>query len=429
MNMKKDFFNFIKCSTTSYQTVKTIESKLIENNFSKLELSEKWNISSERASCFYLTVNDSTCIAFKIPQKECKMFKIVASHTDMPSFKLKPSPEMANNGYKKLNIETYGGPILNTWLDRPLSIAGRIISKGENTFSPKIDFIDFKRALLTIPNLAIHMNRDVNKGIELNKQVDMIPILGTYLDKANKKFKIVDAIANELNIDKEKIIDFDLYLYNYEEPCTLGIDNEIISAPRLDNLSMVYTSLEAFLATEPTNEINIFASFDNEEIGSKTRQGGDSQLLAQVLERIASSLNHDKESFYKMINNSFLISADVAHAVHPNQPEKHDPILRPQINKGLAIKQSANQNYITDSLSIAIFKQICEPEKIPYQEYANRSDSTGGSTLGPKLSSFLPTRIVELGIPILAMHSAREMMGTKDLKHSKEALVAFYNAE
>lgn len=426
MNEINKFFDFINSSTSSYHTVINIEKALVDKGFQELKLNQTWNLSKDIDN-YYLKINDSSCIAFKLNKGNNDFFKIIASHTDTPGFKLKTFPEIITNNYIKLNTEVYGGPILNTWLDRPLSLAGRVITKNNEVLSPKINFIDFQEALLTIPNLAIHMNREVNKGIELNKQIDMLPIIGLDNEKLNDSY-LNKLLAKKLGINSDKILAYDLFVYNTEKASLLGFDNELISSPRLDNLSMVYTSLEAFLNSETENAINVFASFDNEEIGSNTPQGADSQILSQILERIFLSTGRQKTDFFTAINNSMLISADVAHALHPNQADKHDPILRPALGKGLVIKESANQNYISDSLSIAIFKQICNLANIPYQHYANRSDMQGGSTLGPMIARHLPIKTIELGIPILAMHSAREVMGKDDLKHSIKALKAFYSS-
>lgn len=422
-----DLVDFIYESPTSFHAVFEMEKILKENGFKELRESDSWKLELEGK--YYVKKNHSALVAFKVNSEDVENegFKIVGSHTDAPSIRIKPCPEMKEANYLKLNCEIYGGPILNTWLDRPLSLAGRVIFKTDDPMNPSQELVNIRRPIMLIPNLAIHMNRNINEGVALNKQKDMLPILGLLEDESELKDVLKEIIAEEIIGDKEDIYDFELFLYEYDKGRLVGINEEFISAGKLDNLGMVHSSLYGFLEAEKGTGISVLAAFDNEEVGSMTKQGADSPLLANILERITISLNKDREDYFRALKNSFIISADQAHGVHPNSPEKTDPTNKPYLNKGPVIKISANQSYTSDAKSTAVFQGICEKASVAYQKFVNRSDERGGSTIGPISSSHLPINSVDVGNPILGMHSIRETGGVNDHYDMKEAIKVFYS--
>jgi aspartyl aminopeptidase len=414
LDQSKDLIDFIKAGTSPYHTVLEVKRRLLEAGFLELVLDHEWRLDFGKS--YFVSPYPSVLFGFSIPKHidYNQVFRFVTAHTDQPCFRVKPSPEMSVGGYLKLNTETYGGPILNTWLDRPLSMAGRVAIKSDMIMKPRIEFIDFKKSILTIPNLAIHMNREVNKGVELNKQTDTIPLAGLLQEHLNKDNFLMGHLAHQLGVKIEDILDFDLYIYVNEMGEIIGLNNEFISAPRLDDLAMVHAATQAMIETKPTRGVNVIAFFDHEEVGSKSKEGADSMLFHMVLKRMANAIYLDDSQFQRALTQSFMISADMAHALHPNRPEKHDPTNQPELGKGVVVKISGNQSYATDSESIAIFQQICEAGEVPYQKYVNRSDNAGGKTLGPLATSYLPLRTVDVGNPMLGMHSARELIGVKD---------------
>lgn len=424
------FLPFINTATSPYHVVNTCIDELLENDFEELDFHKDWNLIPGHS---YFTIPyDTTLFAFRLGShiSEQTIFRITASHTDHPGFRIKPNPELAEKGYLKLNTETYGGAILNTWLDRPLSIAGKVTLKSDRPFSPQKRIIDFKRPLLTIPNLAIHMNRNINSGMELNKQTDMLPLFSMKQEGTEEHDFFLSFLAEELKIDKSEILDFDLYIYNTENSCILGRKQEFLSSPRLDNVTSVYASVQALInAQTPKEDILISAFYDNEEIGSKTKQGADSLLTQIFLEKLYNGLSMSHNSLLNTIMRSFLISADVAHGYHPNHGEKNDLTNIPLLNKGVVLKINSSQKYATDTEAIGIIQQICHAYDIPYQKYVNRSDIAGGGTLGSITSSWLPMKTVDLGIPLLAMHSARETAGIEDELALLNLLYAFYSCD
>jgi len=331
------------------------------------------------------------------------------------------------NYFVKLNTEVYGGPILMSWLDRPLSIAGRVSLKSKQALHPNNQLVDFKRPVAIIPNLAIHLNRSVNEGVELNKQTDMLPLVGINFDKNGSKGFLKEALAKELNINSAEILDFDLTLYEHNKGCVMGMNNEFISSSKIDNLAMTHAGLAALMDNYAQPFTQMLAVFDNEEVGSLTKQGAGSPLFKHIFERILSVMGKDIESTHRCIYNSFMVSADMAHSVHPNRPEKHDPVLHPLLNKGPVIKIHANQKYTSDGDSIAVFEALCQKAEVPYQKFVNRSDATGGSTLGNISTGQLEIRSVDVGNPMLAMHSVRELSGVKDHLYMIRVLKEFYN--
>ena len=413
----KRLFEFIDASPTCYHAVKNVTDRLKQSGFQTLEEKETYEIKA--GGKYYVVRNDSSVIAFVIPGKTPKGFRIAASHSDSPCFKLKENPESnLENAYVKFNVERYGGMIVSTWLDRPLSVAGRVVIKEGNVFVSKL--VDFEENLCVIPNVAIHLNREMNKGVEYNPQVDMQPLWS-----GNKEDKIYELIAQKLNISAQDILGADLFVYNRDKACFIGKDNSFIGAPRLDDLECVYGTLEGFLNSSNENYIKMYCVFDHEEVGSCTRQGADSDFLETTLQRIALAMNM-KNSLSAMIADSMLISADNGHALHPNHPEKSDTTNRPVLNGGMVIKYHGNQQYTTDAFTGAMVKNICKENEIPYQTYHNRSDVPGGSTLGNISIAHCSVPSADIGLPQLAMHSAFETAGAKDVESFNKFITKFY---
>ena len=419
MDILKNLMDFLDSSVTMFHAINECEKVLQRSGFTYLPENEKWNINKGK---YYTKRNSSSLIAFDIAEGDYR-FQISAAHSDSPTFKLKDRPVIEANGYLKLNVEGYGGMINATWLDKPLTLAGRVMVNTDKGIETRLLHID--RDLLIIPNVPIHFNREINKGFAFNNQVDMLPILSA----GNLKEDNFDNIlAKELGIEAEAILAKDLYLVNRQKAAIIGFDNELISSGRLDDLECVYTSLRGFVEAENKNHINVFAVFDNEEVGSVTKQGAMSTFLASILDRVNTALGKSKEEYYRAIAKSILISCDNAHAVHPNHPELFDVKNRPVLNQGIAIKESANQKYTTDAFSRAILKKILEKKNIPYQTFANRSDIAGGSTLGNLSNTVVSMNAVDIGLPQLAMHSAYETAGAKDVGYAFETLKAFFEA-
>lgn len=421
-----DLMKFIETATSPFHVVAKSAATLQENGFVELDMKQPWTL--EKGANYYTIPYPSTLFAFSVGANtmDSSNFRIVATHTDHPCLMIKPLADMTSNGYRKINTEIYGGPILNTWLDRPLSIAGRVAIASDSIFEPEMRFIDMRRPVLTIPNLAIHMNREVNKGVELNRQTDMIPIIGLVNDNLNKDGYFMNFLAKELGVEADKILDFELYIYNSEKGQLVGAEEEFISCPRLDNLTSTYGALRAITGGNRADGINVIALFDNEEVGSKTKQGADSTLMTMLLEKIYEGLGYSHTRCLEAMMRSMHLSVDVAHAIHPNHSEKSDPTTFAKLNEGIVIKINNNQKYATDSKAIAALQQICESGNVKYQKYVNRSDIAGGGTLGSLVSSQIPMLTVDLGIPMLAMHSARELMGVKDQTYMNQLLHTFF---
>ena len=418
MNEQTVLFDLLKEGVSPAHVVKSCEKRLKDAGFEKIAYEKEWNLKA--GGRYYVDHHDTTLFAFTIPEDEMKKeekpaVRIAAAHTDFPCLRIKPSCDVVTNRYAQVNIEVYGGAILNTWLDRPLGIAGKVALASDEVFAPRIVHFSSECPVAVIPNIAIHMNPALNKGVELNKQKDMIPIIGIAGEEMQKKDFFYEYLAKELQLSKEEILDFDLYLYNTEMPETVGMGKELISAPRLDNLTSVQALLDGIITGEREDGINLIALFDHEEIGSRTKQGAGSMLLRDVVEKIQISLGRDACQVKEALYQSMLLSVDVAHAMHPNQNQKADVTNQPVLNRGFCIKESGNQSYATDCEVVAIVEQICKKEGIAYQKYANRSDIAGGSTLGAIAGSLMPVQTVDIGVPILAMHSARELMGADDM--------------
>lgn len=423
----KDLIEFIDESPSAYHVINNSVDLLLENKFEELNINEKWEL--KEGGKYFVKKSDSTILSFTIGKKLdlSNGFRIFGSHTDSPGFRIKPNPEMITNGVVRLNTEVYGGPILNTWFDRPLSIAGRLIIKSKKTFRPEVKIISIEDKILTIPNLAIHQNREVNNGVKIDRQNDTLPIISLINESFEKENYLLKFIASKSEINYEDILDFDLYLYATEKGDLVGINKELISAPKLDNLVSVYAGLIGMIENENIdNKINVFVGFDNEEIGSVTKQGADSNYLINILERIIYGLGYTRNDFLTMLSSSFMLSADGAHAAHPAHMVKTDPTNCGKMNEGVSIKMSANQRYTSDAYSIGVIKQVIDNTDIKIQYFVNQSNEIGGSTIGPISSTHLDVEAIDLGIPMLAMHSVRELCGIKDVYYLKELAKEFF---
>lgn len=427
--------DFLQESPVNFLAVQAVSKRLDAAGYKRIDAAAALG-EVKPGDKLYVTKNDSSIYAFHIGQQPMEEagFHLICAHCDSPTFRIKPNAEMTcEGGIVKLNTEVYGGPIMSTWFDRPLSLAGRVIVRGKDAMHPETKLLHVKRPLLVISNLAIHFNRQVNDGVKLSKQKDMLPLLGIVNDELERGNLLMNVITEELGIEIDEVIDFDLYLYDSTPACTVGVHNEFISAGRLDDLSMVHAGLEALLrplspasseGEEPAPQVtNILAIFDNEETGSQTKQGAGSPFLASMIERLAGS----RENMMRAIELSFMVSADNAHAWHPNYSEKYDPTNHPVLGGGPVIKFNAAQKYASDAVSAAIFAEICREAGVPCQRFVNHSDVAGGSTLGNILASSLPLRGVDMGNPILGMHSVRETGSVIDHEYCIKAFTHFYN--
>ncbi len=423
--MKKDKYikelgSFLKEAKTPYHAVSLTAQLLTKAGFSELAESDAWQVKP--GGRYYVSRNGSSIIAFSVPKSsKLHSFSIVAAHSDSPTFRVKENAELAVAGqYVKLNTEGYGGAILSTWLDRPLGIAGRVFVEEEGRITEKLVDLD---TTVVIPNLAIHMNREINDGYKWNKQVDLLPLFGG--SEAAGSFD--KAVIAKAGAGKNGLLGKDLVLYCPEELKVWGPKGEFCSAPRLDDLASAFAGLSAITENPVSADaVNVLAIFDNEEVGSLTAQGADSTFLYDVLQRIRIAMKASEEDYYRAISESFLISADNAHAVHPNHAEKSDENNRPYLNGGFVVKYSANQKYTTSGKSAAYLKKLCKSAGVTAQVFANRSDMAGGSTLGNISNAHVSISSVDVGLPQLAMHSAYETMGTKDLSDMIAMMREFY---
>ncbi len=427
--MVKRLLDFLNASPVNFLAAKNIANELELAGYRRLD--PQMPIGEVKAGDkLYVTKNDSSVYAFHIGSKPLADagFRMICAHCDSPTFRIKPNAEMTcEGGIVKLNTEVYGGPIMSTWFDRTLTIAGRVIVKGETALNPKTLLLHVKRPLLQISNLAIHFNREVNDGVKLSKQKDMLPILGIITSELERGNLLMNVICGELNIKQENILDFDLYLADATPACTLGVHDEFLSSGRLDDLSMCFAGLEAMINTETTDMTKVLAIFDNEETGSQTKQGAGSPFLSMMLKRIALAQSGTEEAFYQSVERAFMISADNAHAWHPNYSEKYDPTNHPVLGGGPVIKFNAAQKYASDAVSAAVFAEICREAGVPCQRFVNHSDVAGGSTLGNILASSIPVRGVDMGNAILAMHSCRETGSTADHIYCVKAFTKFFS--
>lgn len=418
--MVEQLFRFIEKSVSCFHAVDTIQKELEEAGFQQLKEKEEWELTA--GGKYFVIRNGSSIATFTLPTGEISGFHMVAAHSDSPTFKVKEKPEITvEEQYVKLNTEKYGGMILSTWLDRPLSVAGRVITKENGELVSRLVNID--KDLLMIPNVAIHMNRDMNKGVEYNPQVDMLPLYAGI----EKKGSFQEEVARTAGVEKEDILGSDLFLYVREKGRKIGADEEFISSPRLDDLECAFGAIRGIINAGSSNDyVNLAVIFDNEEVGSGTKQGADSTFLSDILVRIKEAMGKDDSWFCRMIAGSFMISADNAHATHPNHPEKADPTNRPYLNGGIVIKYHGSQKYTTDGISSAVMRELCKKAGVPCQTYANRSDILGGSTLGNISTAHISVDTVDIGLAQLAMHSAYETAGARDVNYLVKMLTTFF---
>ena len=430
--MIKRLLSFLDASPVNFLAVKNITEELERNGFRRVDATEALG-EVKAGDKLFVTKNDSSVYAFQLGKKPLAEsgFHMICAHCDSPTFRIKPNAEIGcEGGIVKLNTEVYGGPIMSTWFDRPLTLAGRVIVKGADVMHPKTLLLHIKRPLLQISNLAIHFNRQVNDGVKLSKQKDVLPILGIISSELERGNMLMNIIVEELNkqqeVAREDILDFDLYLADATPACTFGVHDEFISSGRLDDLSMCYAGLEALIASETTDTTQVLAIFDNEETGSQTKQGAGSPFLSYMLKRIALAQSGTAEAYYQAVERAFMISADNAHAWHPNYPEKYDPTNHPVLGGGPVIKFNAAQKYASDAMSASVFAGLCHKAGVPCQRFVNHSDVAGGSTLGNILASSIPLRGVDMGNAILAMHSCRETGSTLDHEYCVKVFTQFY---
>lgn len=426
----KKLLPFLDASPVNFLAVKALAEELEAAGFRRIDPTLPLG-EVKAGDQLYVTKNDSSIYAFRIGNKPMSEvgFRLICAHCDSPTFRIKPNAEMlCEGGIVKLNTEVYGGPIMSTWFDRPLTIAGRVIVKGKDALHPETLLLHVKRPLLQISNLAIHFNRQVNDGVKLSKQKDVLPILGIVTDHLECGNLLMNTICSELNIKAEDILDFDLYLADATPACTFGVHDEFISSGRLDDLSMCYAGLQALIGNKTEDATQVLAIFDNEETGSQTKQGAGSPFFASMLQRLILAQGGNQESFYQAIELSFMVSADNAHAWHPNYSEKFDPTNHPYLGGGPVIKFNAAQKYASDAVSAAVFASVCEEAGVPCQRFVNHSDVAGGSTLGNILASSLPLRGVDMGNAILAMHSCRETGSVLDHFYCVKAFTQFYKS-
>ena len=434
--MIKRLLSFLDASPVNFLAVKNIADTLLANGFRRVDPSQPLG-EVKSGDRFFVTKNNSSVFAFRIGNKPIADagFHMICAHCDSPTFRIKPNAEMlTEGGIVKLNTEVYGGPIMSTWFDRPLTLAGRVIVRGEDVMQPQTQLLHIKRPLLQISNLAFHFNRQVNDGVALSKQKDVLPLLGQITSQLEAGNLLMNVILEELNgnaaghkLCAKDILDFDLYLADATPACTFGVHNEFISSGRLDDLSMCYAGLEALIASDTTDTTQVLALFDNEETGSQTKQGAGSPFLSFMLKRIALAQSNTEEAYYQAVERAFMISADNAHAWHPNYPEKYDPTNHPMLGGGPVIKFNAAQKYASDAVSAAVFAGLCEKAGVPCQRFVNHSDVAGGSTLGNILASSIPLRGVDMGNAILAMHSCRETGSVADHVFCVKVFTEFYS--
>lgn len=434
--MIKRLLSFLDASPVNFLAVKNIADTLLANGFRRVDPSQPLG-EVKSGDRFFVTKNDSSVFAFRIGNKPIADagFHMICAHCDSPTFRIKPNAEMlVEGGIVKLNTEVYGGPIMSTWFDRPLTLAGRVIVRGKDVMQPETLLLHIKRPLLQISNLAIHFNRQVNDGVALSKQKDVLPLLGQITSQLEAGNLLMNVILEELNSSvadrkfcAKDILDFDLYLADATPACTFGVHNEFISSGRLDDLSMCYAGLEALIASDTTDTTQVLALFDNEETGSQTKQGAGSPFLSFMLKRIALAQSNTEEAYYQAVERAFMISADNAHAWHPNYPEKYDPTNHPMLGGGPVIKFNAAQKYASDAVSAAVFAGLCEKAGVPCQRFVNHSDVAGGSTLGNILASSIPLRGVDMGNAILAMHSCRETGSVADHVYCVKVFTEFFS--
>ena len=420
-NISQQLLEFIENSPTCFHAVQAMTDILSAEGFTELKENQKWHI--ENGGRYFVTRNGSSLTAFTVPVQEMKGMHIIASHSDSPSFKIKENPELESEGhYIRLNVEGYGGMIRAPWFDRPLSVAGRVIVKDKAQGGFRSILVDIGRDLVMIPNLAIHMDRQINDSCKYNIQKDMLPIYGDLSAKGT----FMKLIADTAGVPEEEILGHDLFLYNRQKGTVWGASGEFLSCSRLDDLQCAFASLKGFLAGKRQEYLAVHCVLDNEEVGSGTKQGAASTFLYDTLTRIHTSLGLSQEDYLIHLADSFMISADNAHAVHPAHTDKADPANWSYINGGIVIKFSASQKYCTDGVSAAIFRDLCQRAGVPVQTFVNRSDMAGGSTLGNISNTQVALNTVDIGLPQLAMHSPYETAGVKDTGYLIRAAEEFF---
>ena len=427
--MENRLFDLLNKAVSPFACVKAAKDELIECGFEEINYADKWKIKA--GGKYVVDHHGTTLFAFAVGTKyrSGDMLRIAAAHTDYPCLRLKPNADFKTAAYPQVNVEVYGGPILNTWFDRPLGVAGRVALRSDDPFHPRMVLYRSKKPVMIVPNLAIHMNRDVNKGVEINNQIDLMPVLDCIPqtgENTDRSDYFITFLAKELGVDKKDIVDFELNTFCMEEPSYVGIDDTMISAPRLDNQTSCYALLSAIENADRKDGINVIALFDHEEIGSSSKQGAASILMHDMLRRILRDMGECEADIDRIIYEAMLLSVDVAHALHPNKTGKMDITNKPVMGGGFCITEACSQSYATDSEAVAILCQLCEKENIPYQRFVNRSDVRGGGTLGSIASTLLPVKTVDIGIPLLSMHSVRELMGAKDMDALKDCVRVFF---
>lgn len=429
MSEKKKFaeglLQYLNNSPTAFHAVENAAVLLREKGFRELKETESWSL--QKGGKYFVVKNGSAFVAFVVGDGDLSKegFRIIGAHTDSPCLKIKPGAcSVTPDGYVKVNVEIYGGAILNTWFDRPLAVAGRLVVKEDGVLKNKPVQID--KPIFLIPNLCIHFHRDVNEKGAYNKQTDLLPLFCMKEEEMEKEDYLFRLIREETGTEKADIVDCELFLYEYQRGIFTGKNQEFLSASRIDDLSMVYAGLSALTQAKPGAACQVLAAFDNEEVGSTTAQGANSGLLRELLNRICKNLGLTDEGYFQAIANSTSVSADLAHAVHPNYSDKHDAETRPVLGGGPVIKYSASQRYATTAVSAAYFMEACERAGVSCQKFVNRNDIAGGSTIGPALSGLTTIPTVDMGAPILAMHSIREFGAVADMVDTERAFRAYY---
>ncbi|OUN05638.1 M18 family aminopeptidase [Flavonifractor sp. An92] len=419
--INQELLSFIRRSPSCYHAVANLAAELTAHGFTELSEGAEWKL--EKGGRYFIRRNLSSILAFRVPEGELKGVQIAASHSDSPTFKLKENMDVVRDGaYTELNVEKYGGMLCAPWFDRPLSVAGKVVVRQDGRMESRL--VDLDRDLLMIPNLAIHMNRSVNDGYQYSIQKDMLPLLGDETAKGG----LMPLVAQAAGVAEEDILGHDLFLYCRSEGTVWGLNGEYLSSPKLDDLQCTFANLKGFLAGGHPNALSVYAVFDNEEVGSSTKQGAASTVLLDTLTRINECLGRSRQDYLRMLANGFMVSADNAHAAHPNHLDKADLTNHPHMNQGIVIKFSANQKYCTDSVSAALFREICRRADAPTQVFHNHSDILGGSTLGNLSNAQVSLNMVDIGLPQLAMHSPYETAGTRDTEYLVRAMTVFFRS-
>ena len=424
-----NLFSYLSTGVSAYHVAAHSRQVLLEAGFKELPLKETWKL--EKGGRYFCMPFGTTLYAFTIGSA-CELangIHIGGAHTDFPAIKIKPKPEIFTQGYMQLNTEVYGGPILNTFFDRPLSLAGRVVTRGERYDRPVSHLVDFKEPVLYLPNLAVHMNREVNeKGVPIDNQKHLLPLLGTIGEELNKETTFTELLAERFDLKKEDILDYDLCVYNTEQPYKAGITGEFICAPRLDDITSVCALVHGLIESGNTDRVNLVCLFDNEEIGSLSKQGADSQLPAVIIQKIWQAFGKSAVDCMTDITDGMMLSVDVAHAYHPNYPGSQDITNYPVLNQGFVLKTASNQSYSWDPEILGAVMALCEEKEIPHQRFVKHSNTRGGGTIGSIISSHLPMKTADLGVGLLAMHSSCEMMGAKDQEALERFARAFFDA-